>query len=125
MTIKIFLVVLERSTDRRPSEGGSGSESLPLNFNRLLSSFFFSSFFSLMCLVVVLQIREAFYGKGHALVAPSLQMQAHLQFTEGNEERASQLLKECLSIQEDRWVCRCRGPSCFCFVFRRVCGEKG
>ncbi|CAN0021418.1 unnamed protein product, partial [Ectocarpus sp. 8 AP-2014] len=48
------------------------------------------------------QIREAFYGKGHALVAPSLQMQAHLEFTAGNKEDASALLKECLTLQEDR-----------------------
>ncbi|CAN0091194.1 unnamed protein product [Ectocarpus sp. 6 AP-2014] len=49
------------------------------------------------------QIREAFYGKGHALVAPSLQMQAHLEFTAGNKEDASALLKECLTLQEDRY----------------------
>eukprot|EP00903_Cladosiphon_okamuranus_P015184 g14038.t1 len=49
------------------------------------------------------QIREAFYGKGHALVAPSLQMQAHLMFTAGKVEDASALLKECLGIQEERY----------------------
>lgn len=52
---------------------------------------------------VVFQIREAFYGQGHALVAPSLQMQAHLEFTAGNKEDASALLKECLALQEDRY----------------------
>lgn len=55
-------------------------------------------------LSVFYQIREAFYGKGHALVAPSLEKQALLEMSAGDERGAGVLLKECLAMQEKRYV---------------------
>ena len=49
-------------------------------------------------------MRETFYGKGHALVAPSLENQALLEINVGNTQEAERLLMECLSIQQERWV---------------------
>jgi len=45
-------------------------------------------------------------------------MQAHLEFTAGNQEKATTLLKECLAIQEDRCVCM---SSCVSCLFIGIC----
>lgn len=49
------------------------------------------------------QIREAFYGRGHALVAPSLLKQALLHQKGREYNKAADLLKECLLLQENRY----------------------
>lgn len=51
---------------------------------------------------LLLQMRETFYGKGHALVAPSLENQALLEINVGKVGEAERLLIECLSIQKER-----------------------
>lgn len=51
-----------------------------------------------------MQIREAFYGQGHPLIAPSLEKQALLQLQAGRDLDATDLLQQSLEMQEPRCV---------------------